>query len=400
MASDRFLRIFNPNTKKIISRVSKAKLPKSDPESKPTHLFHDDTIKTFFRRLTFSPDGELLIVPSGLIEQPGKNSSNSTLIFSRKCFNKPVVYLPSMNQYTVVARCCPTLFTLRPMTNDQPLFDLQYRIVIAVATQRSVLLYDTQHAAPIALITNIHYTRITDLTWSSDGKILVISSTDGYCSFITFTEGELGDLYDRTKEIKVINTKHDEKMDTSNKDDHKELKTVGENDCTKTDIDNTLSFQGKISPLKKSNDFKLPTYVAVPETKKSIEIKEKAGIVNLETKMDVDDDFHLIYEDTTESKLAADESKKVNEEKIEDKKNEKETIAVVKKNNEENRCVEDNANKAILSELSPVKGDKEESFVSPKCSENVTPGQSQKNKTPRRVQLITLSSPKSKKKLL
>lgn len=80
-------------------------------------------------------------------------------------FFRPVVYLPSMNQYTVAVRCCPVLFALRQMTDDSPLFDLPYRIVFAIATQRSVLLYDTQHAAPIAFITNIHYTRLTDLSW-------------------------------------------------------------------------------------------------------------------------------------------------------------------------------------------------------------------------------------------
>lgn len=34
--------------------------------------------------------------------------------------------------------------------------------------------------------------RLTDLTWSSDGQLLVVSSTDGYCSVIKFFDGELG----------------------------------------------------------------------------------------------------------------------------------------------------------------------------------------------------------------
>lgn len=35
--------------------------------------------------------------------------------------------------------------------------------------------------------------RLTDLTWSADGLTLVASSTDGFCSVITFSKGELGD---------------------------------------------------------------------------------------------------------------------------------------------------------------------------------------------------------------
>ena len=30
---------------------------------------------------------------------------------------------------------------------------------------------------------------------SSDGRVLVISSTDGYCSVVTFNEGEVGLVY-------------------------------------------------------------------------------------------------------------------------------------------------------------------------------------------------------------
>ena len=39
------------------------------------------------------------------------------------------------------------------------------RMVMAVATRCSVLLYDTQQEAPFARISNIHFTRLTDLSW-------------------------------------------------------------------------------------------------------------------------------------------------------------------------------------------------------------------------------------------
>lgn len=46
-----------------------------------------------------------------------------------------------------------------------PLPRLPYRVVFAVASLDSVLLYDTQQAPPFALLSNIHYTNITDLAW-------------------------------------------------------------------------------------------------------------------------------------------------------------------------------------------------------------------------------------------
>lgn len=71
-----------------------------------------------------------------------------------------------------------------------------YRIIFAIATQSSVILYDSSQLDPFGYISDIHYTRISDLSWSPDGRLLMISSTDGFCTFVTFEEGELGEIYD------------------------------------------------------------------------------------------------------------------------------------------------------------------------------------------------------------
>lgn len=71
-----------------------------------------------------------------------------------------------------------------------------YRIIFAIATQSSVILYDSSQLDPFGYISDIHYTRISDLSWSPDGRLLMISSTDGFCTFVTFQEGELGEVYD------------------------------------------------------------------------------------------------------------------------------------------------------------------------------------------------------------
>lgn len=57
-----------------------------DTKPKSFRMFHDDTMRSFFRRLTFSPDGELLIVPAGLVE--AEPVTNSTFVFTRNCLNK------------------------------------------------------------------------------------------------------------------------------------------------------------------------------------------------------------------------------------------------------------------------------------------------------------------------
>lgn len=60
---------------------------------------------------------------------------------------------------------------------------------------------------PFGLISNIHYTRLTDLTWSHDGKFLLVSSTDGYCSIVQFNDGELGSVYKEKGVQDILNSK-------------------------------------------------------------------------------------------------------------------------------------------------------------------------------------------------
>ncbi|XP_053675533.1 chromatin assembly factor 1 subunit B [Anopheles nili] len=200
LSTDRNFRVYDVQSKRVVARCTKCTLPvpQSHPlRDKTVRLFHDDTLQTFFRRLSFSPDGNLIVTPSGVAEIEGvPKPLNTTYIFTRNSFKQPAITLPSPDQYTVAVRFCPVYFQHRPHSDKYPpIVPLPYRMVFAVATKSSVYLYDTQQATPFAVISNIHYTRLTDMSWSSDGKILIVSSTDGFCSLIFFSDGELGTVY-------------------------------------------------------------------------------------------------------------------------------------------------------------------------------------------------------------
>lgn len=206
-SSDRSCRLYNSNTYRCCYNISKLLLNGSsktleNAESlKQGKMFHDETMPSFFRRPSYSPDGSLLLVPAGRLDF-GDQVVNTTYVFTRASPNKPVLYLPSPQKASVAVRCCPILFELRQenadSVQDKPvksLFKLPYRMVFAVATLDSVLLYDTQQTAPFAYVGSIHYAALTDITWCSDGTMLVVSSSDGYCSIIHFKEQELGNPY-------------------------------------------------------------------------------------------------------------------------------------------------------------------------------------------------------------
>lgn len=49
--------------------------------------------------------------------------------------------------------------------------------------------------SPFGYVSQIHYLRLTDISWSPDGSFLVVTSTDGFSSFIVFDKDELGKPY-------------------------------------------------------------------------------------------------------------------------------------------------------------------------------------------------------------
>ncbi|XP_061082625.1 chromatin assembly factor 1 subunit B [Conger conger] len=199
LSCDRVMRVYSAQTRKKAYNVCKMTSGSAaEGEVKNYRMFHDDSMRSFFRRLTFTPDGSFLLVPAGCVEA-GENVTNTTYIFSRKNLKRPVAHLPCPAKATLAVRCCPVYFELRTHKADdgttQPLpntLQLPYRLVFAVASEDSIFLYDTQQSLPFGYVSNIHYHTLSDLTWSRDGSFLAVSSTDGYCSFLSFSPGELG----------------------------------------------------------------------------------------------------------------------------------------------------------------------------------------------------------------
>ncbi|KAI0649790.1 WD40 repeat-like protein [Trametes meyenii] len=278
-------------------------------------LYGDESFTNFFRRLTFSPDGGLLLTPAGQFEDPSvipsttskssetsrgrkgnpnagdiKDNSSSVYIYSRANFARPpIARLPGHKKASVAVRFSPVLYELRPNvslgdlepktvtlekdtevsidvdvgvlptaldkdktpfaspvkpsasqaptiaapspriaipinpqasmmpspalsasdsmrpptpaaskpptpipivtpTPTASIFSLPYRMLYAVATMDTVMIYDTQQVGPVCLLTKLHYDEFTDMSWSPDGQCLMLSSRDGYCTLVVFDE--------------------------------------------------------------------------------------------------------------------------------------------------------------------------------------------------------------------
>lgn len=210
---------------------------------KNANIYANDTLKSFFRRLTFTPDGSLLFTPAGQYQSQHRGSEetakmlyeviNTVYIYTRGGINKPpIAHLPGHKKPSVVVKCSPIYYTPRksppqtkhisidtssaedtmaalpepaiqkspshsvmeppplvpqasepsgPTPSQKPkalevatdadsqgptmAFSLPYRMIYAVATEDSVLMYDTQQQTPLCVVSNLHCATFTDLTW-------------------------------------------------------------------------------------------------------------------------------------------------------------------------------------------------------------------------------------------
>ncbi|TID29000.1 hypothetical protein CANINC_002148 [Pichia inconspicua] len=149
------------------------------------HLYHNETLPSFFRRLTFSPDGALLVSTSGIHKNEQGQERNTVWVYTRAGIMNhrgPIAHLPGLRKPAIAVRFSPIKYKLRE--DIEPVFAFPYRLIFAVVTQDSIVLYDTQSKGAIAIVTGLHYANLTDVAWASSGKTLFISSVDGFVSTV------------------------------------------------------------------------------------------------------------------------------------------------------------------------------------------------------------------------
>ena len=91
---------------------------------KNASIYANETFTSFFRRLTFAPDGSLLFTPAGQYKtthvsatDPLKTTDeilNTVYVYTRAGFNKPPIsHLPGHKKPSVAVKCSPIFYTLK-----------------------------------------------------------------------------------------------------------------------------------------------------------------------------------------------------------------------------------------------------------------------------------------------
>ncbi len=85
-------------------------------------LYANETYTSFFRRLTFAPDGSLLFTPAGQYKtsnsvdgaKTADDVINTVYIYTRAGLNKPpIAHLPGHKKASIAIKCSPIFYTMR-----------------------------------------------------------------------------------------------------------------------------------------------------------------------------------------------------------------------------------------------------------------------------------------------
>uniref|UniRef100_A0A1I7UE80 WD_REPEATS_REGION domain-containing protein n=1 Tax=Caenorhabditis tropicalis TaxID=1561998 RepID=A0A1I7UE80_9PELO len=203
MSSDRRMDLIDAVKGTRLKHFSSAPLPlrtlqwtngEINLEEKTHKLFHDDQLFSFQRALVFSPNGEFIAAPCAHLEV-GSSDVYGTYFFRREDLGTkdlPFAFYPAPKP-TFLVRFSPVTFSLLSSTKDNFL-GLPYRLLWIALNKDAIYFYDSQHNYPVAVVDNIHLNALTDASFSKDGGVLVISSLEGYCSFVRINMSQWGEI--------------------------------------------------------------------------------------------------------------------------------------------------------------------------------------------------------------
>lgn len=143
--------------------------------------FRKSPLTSYFRRMSWSPDGQHIAVPNAT-----NGPVTSVAIINRGNWAADV----SLIGHEAPCEVC----SFSPKMFGFPKSDKHVLILASAGQDRTLAIWSTARTKPLVVAHDMTQKAITDLAWAPDGHTLFVSSLDGSITCLLFAEHELGDV--------------------------------------------------------------------------------------------------------------------------------------------------------------------------------------------------------------
>jgi len=159
-------------------------------EATITQPFVASPLTTYFRRCSWSPDGNSVAAANAVNGQV-----STAAVLERGTWNAGISLIGHEAPIEVCA-FSPRIFSKtapgKVDANGNPAIPAITTVLACAGQDRSLSIWDTSHTHPVYAFENLATKSISDLAWCPDGESVFFTSLDGTITFAQFAKGELG----------------------------------------------------------------------------------------------------------------------------------------------------------------------------------------------------------------
>lgn len=155
-------------------------------ESTITTPFVNSPLTTYFRRCSWSPDGNHIAAANAV-----NGPVSSVAVINRGTWDSDINLIGHEAPVEVCA-FSPRLYAKTPIKPGDDGHTPLVTVIACAGSDKSLSVWITSNPRPIVITQDLTSKSISDVTWTPDGKCLFITSLDGTIMAVRFEEGELG----------------------------------------------------------------------------------------------------------------------------------------------------------------------------------------------------------------
>ncbi|KAB8339268.1 hypothetical protein FH972_022201 [Carpinus fangiana] len=155
-----------------------------------TQPFQTSPLTTYFRRCSWSPDGNHISAANAV-----NGPVSTAAIINRGTWDSDISLVGHEGPIEVCA-FSPRIFSKIPPglvdSNGEPIKQNAVTVIACAGQDKAVSIWNTNHSKPVIVGEGFCMKSISDLAWSPDGEKIFVTSLDGTISLLKFQQGELG----------------------------------------------------------------------------------------------------------------------------------------------------------------------------------------------------------------